>query len=192
MANDLGEFKETINKLLHDETKPWTPFLKSVEQTTGVDRHYLLYGALALILLWLGIGYAGQLVCNFIGTAYPAYASIQAIESKNPLDDTKWLTYWVVFASFSFIEYFASTIVGWFPFYWLVKCLFFVWLMVPIQMNGSIIIYQYIIRPYFTQYHQKIDDVLQQAQLSGMRRIVKDTDLNIFFCSFGNFGKHKI
>ncbi|KAJ8946424.1 hypothetical protein NQ314_008906 [Rhamnusium bicolor] len=56
---------------------------------------------------------------------YPAYVSIHAIESKHKDDDTKWLTYWVVYALFSVGEYFADFIVSWFPLYWLLKVLFF-------------------------------------------------------------------
>ena len=36
-------------------------------------------------------------------------------------DDTKWLTYWVVFALFSVFEFFSDFIFSWFPLYWLVK-----------------------------------------------------------------------
>lgn len=81
-------------------------------------------GSVAGISLWLMFGFAGQLVCNSIGFIYPAYASINAIESHVKDDDTKWLTYWVVYAIFSVVEYFANMIVGWFPFYWLIKVRF--------------------------------------------------------------------
>lgn len=46
---------------------------------------------------------------------------MKAIETKEKDDDTKWLTYWVVFAVFTIVEYFSDFIVGWFPVYWLVK-----------------------------------------------------------------------
>ena len=49
------------------------------------------------------------------------YISIKALESVNKDDDTKWLTYWVVFALFSVVEFFSDIIFSWFPFYWLVK-----------------------------------------------------------------------
>lgn len=78
-------------------------------------------GTVALTGLWLAFGYAAQLVCNFVGFLYPAYASLHALESPSKDDDTKWLTYWVVFAIFSVLEYFSDTIIGWFPLYWLVK-----------------------------------------------------------------------
>lgn len=77
--------------------------------------------AIGFLVLWLAFGYAAQLVCNSVGFIYPAYVSIHAIESHNKEDDTKWLTYWVVFAVFSVVEFFADTLVGWFPLYWLAK-----------------------------------------------------------------------
>jgi hypothetical protein len=61
------------------------------------------------------------LLCNFIGFVYPALESIKAIESRNKDDDTKWLTYWVVYAYLSTIEFFSDILLSWFPFYWLAK-----------------------------------------------------------------------
>ena len=56
-----------------------------------------------------------------IGFVYPAYCSVRALESRSKDDDTQWLTYWVVFALFSVIEFFSDILVGWVPFYWLTK-----------------------------------------------------------------------
>lgn len=46
---------------------------------------------------------------------------LQALESTRKDDDTRWLTYWVVFALFSVFEFFSDLLLSWFPFYWLAK-----------------------------------------------------------------------
>ncbi|KAL1514229.1 hypothetical protein ABEB36_003517 [Hypothenemus hampei] len=121
-------------------------------------------GGIAIIALWLVFGFAAQLVCNSVGFLYPAYMSIHAIESRKKDDDTKWLTYWVVFALFSLLEYFADLIAGWFPLYWLIKCVFLTWLMIPTDFNGSITLYSKIIRPYFLKHHSTIDETLNKVK----------------------------
>ena len=76
---------------------------------------------------WLHYAYILSTVCLHyyllfpLGFVYPAYCSVRALESRSKDDDTKWLTYWVVFALFSVIEFFSDILVGWVPFYWLTK-----------------------------------------------------------------------
>ena len=81
---------------------------KALEDNTGVQRLYIGYAIIGLVVTWLAFGFGAQLLANCIGFLYPAYCSIQALESGHKNDDTQWLTYWVVFAAFSVIEYFAG------------------------------------------------------------------------------------
>ena len=52
--------------------------------------------------------------------------SVKAIESKEKDDDTKWLTYWVVYSAFSLVEFFADIFLFWVPFYWFFKVRFYI------------------------------------------------------------------
>lgn len=47
-----------------------------------------------------------------------SYRSIKAIESSSKEDDTTWLTYWVVYGTFSVAEFFSDIFLYWFPFYY--------------------------------------------------------------------------
>ena len=114
-------------------------------------------GLFVLISLYLIFGCAAQLICNSIGLVYPAYVSIKALETSSKDDDTKWLTYWVIYAMFSVIEFFSDFLVSWFPLYWFAKCVFLVWLMVPTSFNGSSVLYRQFVQPYFVRHHKKVD-----------------------------------
>lgn len=66
-------------------------------------------------------GAAAQLLCNVISVVYPAYISMKAIETSQKEDDTKWLTYWVLYALFSVFEFFTGILTSIIPFYFLLK-----------------------------------------------------------------------
>ncbi|XP_011866396.1 PREDICTED: receptor expression-enhancing protein 5-like isoform X2 [Vollenhovia emeryi] len=156
--------KEYLEKTLKDESKPWTKMFVLAEEKTGVDRLYVFVGSLVLLALYLVFGLGQQLVCNIVGFVYPAYQSMKALESPKKEDDSKWLTYWVVFAVFTIVEFFSEYIVCWFPVYWLFKCIFYVWLMAPTEYNGSLILYRRLVRPKFIQYQPGLDRLLSNAR----------------------------
>ena len=92
-------------------------------------------------------------LCNFrlqllLRTAYFSYILQKSqnffdfffSETENKDDDTQWLMYWVVFASFSLMESVSDVFIGWLPFYWLGKCAFLLWCMSP--LNGAAIVYK--------------------------------------------------
>ncbi|KOC64457.1 Receptor expression-enhancing protein 5 [Habropoda laboriosa] len=160
----IPAMKESLDKVLHDDSRIWTKYLAKIEKSTKVDRLYVFLGIVGLSALYLIFGVGQQLVCNIFGFVYPAYCSMKALESPKKEDDTKWLTYWVVFAVFTIVEFFSNFILSWFPVYWLFKCAFYMWLMAPIEKNGSKFLYLCAIRPAFQRYHGKVDKFISSAQ----------------------------
>uniref|UniRef100_A0A1L8EHN0 Receptor expression-enhancing protein n=1 Tax=Haematobia irritans TaxID=7368 RepID=A0A1L8EHN0_HAEIR len=159
----LDQYKDTVDASLNDKSKPWSKIFHTVEEKTNIPKFYLFLGAAAFCALYLIFGYGAQLLCNIIGVVYPAYVSIHAIESSTKLDDTKWLTYWVTYGMMSIIEYFSVILTSIIPFYWLIKCGFLIWCMLPTEQNGSYVIYNRILRPYFLKHHHDIDNAIDKA-----------------------------
>jgi len=162
MSSAMASIQEKVKKALNQKGVIGESFAV-LEANTGVQRIYIAYGVISILLLWLAFGFGAQLLANTIGFMYPAYCSIKALESARKDDDTQWLTYWVVFAAFSVVEYFADFIAGWVPFYWLSKCLFMVWCMAPMEANGSAVIYSKVILPLFKRHQSDIDKALEKA-----------------------------
>uniref|UniRef100_A0AAQ4P237 Receptor expression-enhancing protein n=1 Tax=Gasterosteus aculeatus aculeatus TaxID=481459 RepID=A0AAQ4P237_GASAC len=159
LLNIFSSIRDRVDKFLNEKNVV-TDFLGTLEEKTGIRKKILAVGAVSFTGLYLVYGYGAALLCNLIGFAYPAYYSIKAIESPSKEDDTKWLTYWVVYGVFSLGEFFSDIFLYWFPFYYAFKCLFLLWCMAPIAWNGSQIIYNKVVRPIFLRHEAAVDDLV--------------------------------
>uniref|UniRef100_A0A8C2Z0T9 Receptor expression-enhancing protein n=1 Tax=Cyclopterus lumpus TaxID=8103 RepID=A0A8C2Z0T9_CYCLU len=155
----LSSIKDRADKFLNEKNVV-TDFLGKLEEKTGIRKKILAVGAVSLTGLYLVYGYGAALLCNLIGFAYPAYYSVKAIESLSKEDDTKWLTYWVVYGVFSLGEFFSDIFLYWFPFYYAFKCLFLLWCMAPMSWNGSQFIYNRVVRPAFLRHEAAVDSLV--------------------------------
>ncbi|CAH8621878.1 unnamed protein product [Schistosoma bovis] len=157
-----------------------TDFLSVCETRSGISKLYLAYGVIAFLTLYLVIGYGTDILTLLVGALYPAYQSVKAIETHEKEDDTKWLTYWVVFASVQLFEACTAMMVYYLPLYPIIKCAFLIYCMIPISQNGSLLIYRRLIRPFVLEHSEDIDSVLNStAGIAG--NLVEDGTFNSFF-----------
>ncbi|CAL9183927.1 unnamed protein product [Musa hybrid cultivar] len=77
---------------------------------------------------------------------YPLYASVKAIESKSPVDDQQWLTFWVLYSLLTLFELTFAKVIEWLPFWPFAKLIFNCWLVLP-YFNGAAYVYEHFVRP---------------------------------------------
>ncbi|KAF2654244.1 hypothetical protein K491DRAFT_660495 [Lophiostoma macrostomum CBS 122681] len=126
------------------------PALNNLEKQTSVPKVYVVLGVGALYFFLIFFNIAGEFLVNTAGFIIPGYYSLSALFSASKVDDSQWLTYWVVYA---FLTVFESAVnaVYWFPFYYTFKFVLVLWMALP-QTSGAQIIFNSFIQPVFSRY----------------------------------------
>jgi receptor expression-enhancing protein 5/6 len=124
--------------------------LNNFEKQAGVPKVYVILGLAGLYFFLVFFNLGGAFLVNFAGFILPGYYSLEALFSASKVDDTQWLTYWVVYA---FLNVFESLInaVYWFPFYYTFKFVFLLWLALP-TFRGADLIFRSFMQPMFSRY----------------------------------------
>jgi len=92
---------------------------------------------------------------TFVTVLYPAVHSIRAIQSPDKDDDKHWLTYWMVFGLFNFLETFVGCVLAYVPYYAYIRLALFAWLMLP-QFQGSKYLYESHIKEFMIMNNDTI------------------------------------
>lgn len=157
-----------------------------LEKKTGIPAKYLIiiFGICAASII---IGYLDQYIVCILGVVFPAIQSIRAIESPGEDDDKQWLTYWVVYACFTFIDLFVGFLLKFLPFYFILKMIFILWLSLP-NFNGALKIYNNIVVKIFKRYENDIEKIegkannfisSNMAHMQGKPRQSNAADINL-------------
>ncbi|KAF8876491.1 TB2/DP1, HVA22 family-domain-containing protein [Infundibulicybe gibba] len=123
------------------------PVLNTLEQRTQVPKAYSAIGAVFILTLLHFINPLAKPVSNLVGWALPAYLSFKALETQTRNDDVQWLTYWVVFGFFNFLESIALRLVLYYlPWYFALKTVFILYLQLP-AFRGAERTYFVLLKP---------------------------------------------
>jgi receptor expression-enhancing protein 5/6 len=123
--------------------------LTKAEDASKIPRALIVLAGVSVVSLVLFMTMSSNFFTTILGVAYPSYQSFRAIESKDKEDDTKWLTYWVVFGVLTIVEFFTDFILVWLPFYYWIKTGLLIGCMIPHEHNLSVMIYHQFIKPHF-------------------------------------------
>ncbi|CAO3625554.1 unnamed protein product [Cunninghamella blakesleeana] len=167
----MSTFNDTI-KLIQQQERKWDSQLKKVsvfqkmEQITKIPKVYLalILGFITFLLLFFNV--AGRLITNLIAWLYPAYASLQTIETSSYSKRQQWVTYWVVLGVFHFVEYFEDTLTYWLPFYYLFKTVFILYLSLPMFKGATQIHSKFLQKKFATPRMEKGKEAMKDIGTS--------------------------
>lgn len=126
------------------------PALNNFEKQTSVPKVYAFLGLVGLYFFLVFFNIGGEFLVNFAGFLLPGYYSLEALFSASKVDDTQWLTYWVVFSFFTVIESVINA-VYWFPFYYVFKFVLILWMALPMT-QGAQIVFRSFVQPVFGRF----------------------------------------
>jgi receptor expression-enhancing protein 5/6 len=171
MNPKIEENKKILDKVLQNKQKEnkekeeysllnkFHSQMNIIKNCTGIEGVYVII-ALLISILVVSFGWFDKLITNLIGTIYPTYWTLKSIQSENS-DDKYWLTYWVVFASFSIIDIFSVILIKFIPFYFIFKICFLIWLFMP-NSQGCYYIYYFVIVKLFKKVEKDIDNASEK------------------------------
>ncbi|XP_074316382.1 HVA22-like protein a [Silene latifolia] len=94
-----------------------------------------------------------------VSLVYPLYSSIKAIESKSPIDDQQWLTYWILYSLITLFELTFAKLIEWIPIWSYAKLIATCWLVIP-YFSGAAYVYEHFVRPTFVSAQYQTVNVL--------------------------------
>ena len=156
----MAEVKKEVKQV--SLLEKWNNQMKLIQEKTGIKGIYVVIGLiLSVIFVYLNI--FDTIITNLIGTLYPAFWTIKSIESNDLKDQKNWLTYWAVFGSFILVDMFSPVIIKFIPFYFVMKIMFLIYLLMP-GSHGCAIIYNLIVKKILRKYEDKLDNVVSNLE----------------------------
>lgn len=156
-------------EILNQKLKPLNPLADKVPQITalakqiGVESGVILGGAFAVAGLVTFILFGSTIITLVLTVLYPAFKSIQALETESSTDDKEWLTYWIVFGLFSLIDDFLGCLLSMIPYWYWIKLAFFVFLLAP-QTRGAQTLYTNVVKPFLEKNRSKIEGLINDVK----------------------------
>ena len=148
--------------------------LNQLSNYTKISELYIAATFISLVSLTILLAYGPGPCTNLIAFIYPLYASYTALNTPGGHDDEQWLTYWIIYGFLNLLEdfLFLPTFV---PMYFLLKLAF---LMFCFTNNGSKLVYEKTVKPFFVKYSDNIKEAINTASQIGAK-IASNADKNL-------------
>ncbi|KAJ3072541.1 Receptor expression-enhancing protein 5 [Podochytrium sp. JEL0797] len=103
---------------------------------------YILSGITYIAFVFLNLAGSGGILTHALALGWPVIQSLRAAESLKKDEVQTWLSYWVIVSILALLEQIG---IGRMPFYYFIKMVFVLWLIIPYS-NGSLVIYNLVLK----------------------------------------------
>ena len=141
------------------------PFVVKLSNRTKVQPNLLVAIGLFITLLLCITVVFGSLFTTLLMFLLPAYDTFKAIESNDMEEQTRLLTYWMVFGTFFSMDHTFRWVLGFLPYYHLIRFVILSTLYSK-QFQGAELIYTHIQKPFFLKYRELIDSFVEPVENS--------------------------
>ncbi len=139
------------------------PQIKELAGKAGVEPGVIIGAAGVLVTLITFALFGSTILTLVITVLYPAFKSIQAIETSHAEDDKEWLTYWIIFGLFSLLDDCCGCILNFIPYFYWIKLAFFIFLLAP-QTRGANLVYNSVVKPQLEKYRPQIEGLIRDVK----------------------------
>jgi receptor expression-enhancing protein 5/6 len=155
--------------ILNQKLRPLNPLAEKIPQLkqlagqAGLEPGVILGGLLLVSLLVTFILFGATILTLTITVLYPAFKSIQALETEHSDDDKEWLTYWIIFGLFTLIDDFFGFVLSVIPYFYWIKLAFFIYLLAP-QTQGAKFLYNGFVKDLLHKNKHHIEGLINDIK----------------------------
>jgi hypothetical protein len=117
-------------------------FIQEIERRSDFPGTYIL-GVLGVSLLLVYFNILELHLTNIISIVYGVYWTMKSFENREEGDDKQWLTYWMIWGFFFFLDIIMPNFLKKIPMFYFAKLLFLSWLFLP-STKGALFLYERI------------------------------------------------
>ena len=154
---------DEVIKILGLEWVQRLPFVVTLHEKSKLPANLLVaIGVLIASILCLSVAF-GSMFTTLLMFLLPAYDTFKAIESKNQEEQTRLLTYWMVFGTIFALDNTFRWIFCFIPMYHLIRFAILSALYSK-QIKGAEVIYTFVQKPFFDKYESCINSLIEPVE----------------------------
>jgi len=171
MAEETKGQAQDTQKKVHYYVELGKKVVMETKITGDVSQDNFIKGLICLMVICLLTGNGSEIFITLVSCLYPGYMSVKAVLSKDTEDDQRWLKYWVLVAALLLFQVVGDCLLCWVPGYCLAKAGLLIWCQAPREDNGSVVLFNSVVRPINEKYSADIDKMMTTAATSAEEMI---------------------